>query len=302
MVKVGIPRGLLYYYYGEIWREFLQQLGAEVVVSGETTPETIRRGGLVDEVCLPVKAAVGHVYELKDKVDLIFLPRVISMAPGQYSCPNIIGLPDIVRNCIEDLPQLLVVDFNLRNSRLSLYRSVASVGRELGRGLFPSLKAWRQACTAVSKSGQADDLPVSSKPRVALLGHPYIIFDKLISMNVIDKLKSYGFEVLTADKVDAATSQQAARRLSKKIFWQYCHQLVGAGLAYIYSLQPLDGVIFVSSFACGPDSMVAETVKRHADNHDIPFLLLTLDEHAAQTGFVTRLEAFGDMLCRRRGL
>ncbi len=100
---VGIPRGLLFYYYQDLWQNYLRGLGAEVVVSGETTQATLDRGGLIDEVCLPVKAAVGHACELAARADYLFVPRIVSVAVGQYSCPKVIGLPDMVRACCPKL-------------------------------------------------------------------------------------------------------------------------------------------------------------------------------------------------------
>jgi predicted nucleotide-binding protein (sugar kinase/HSP70/actin superfamily) len=92
-----------------------------------------------------------------------------------------------------------------------------------------------------------------------------------------------------------------AHRLPKRLFWHYCHCLVGSALVLIYSPKPLDGAIFVTSFACGPDSLIGEVLKWHARQMEIPFLLLTLDEHTAEAGMVTRLEAFVDMIGRREG-
>jgi hypothetical protein len=61
-IRIGLPRGLLHYYYGRVWENFFHELGAEVVVSGETTKAMLNYGGILDEVCLPVKAYFGHEY------------------------------------------------------------------------------------------------------------------------------------------------------------------------------------------------------------------------------------------------
>ena len=66
---VGIPRALLYYKYVPMWRAFLENLGAEVVISGPTNSQTVIQGAsrVVTDTCLPVKVFIGHVISLAGK-------------------------------------------------------------------------------------------------------------------------------------------------------------------------------------------------------------------------------------------
>ena len=62
-----------------------------------------------------------------------------------------------------------------------------------------------------------------------------------------------------------------------------------------------DGVIGIMAFGCGPDSLMMDTVNRLAARlRDTPFMSLTLEEHTAEAGVVTRLEAFTDMIYRKK--
>lgn len=297
--RVGIPRGLLYYYYGDLWQRFLSELGVEVVVSGETTKDKIDTGGAVDEVCLPVKVFFGHARELAANVDYIFMPRIISVAAGEYTCPKIIGLPDMMRCSFPDVPPLIDVNVNIRDNPRSLYKAVIRTGAALGRNPAKSLyawyRAWRSARPLSFGTGSAGG---EATLRVAVISHPYIIHDRMISMDILQKLAAMGVKVVTPEQVATVDSTTATFRLPKKIFWTFCQQLTGAALSLMYSPQPLAGVIFITSFACGPDSLVGELVKRHANQLEIPFMLLTLDEHTAEAGFITRVEAFIDMIKR----
>lgn len=58
-VRVGIPQGLLHFQYGAVMERFLAELGAEVVLSGETSRHTLDCGSVLDEVCLPAKVFSG---------------------------------------------------------------------------------------------------------------------------------------------------------------------------------------------------------------------------------------------------
>ncbi|MDT8900546.1 acyl-CoA dehydratase activase-related protein [Anaeroselena agilis] len=296
---VGIPRGLLYYYYGDVWSGFIRRLGAEPAVSPETTRPVIEAGGSVDEVCLPVKAFFGHALSLADKVDLLFLPRVVSVAAGHYSCPKIIGLPDIVRAALPGGPPLIAPTVDLRQGRRSLCRAIISAGQALGRSPLYSLYAWQRAWQEYRKPAAAAGKPAGLS-RIVLVGHPYILNDRHICMDIGGKLAAMGMEVVTPDKADPRAAAQAAAALPKNIFWNYCRQLAGAALTFLAASPPPDGMIFLTSFACGPDSLVGEQLRRFAGRRGVPFLLVALDEHTAEAGLVTRLEAFTDMIRRRR--
>ena len=66
MLRIGIPRALLYYQYYPMWKTFFEELGAEVVVSPPTTQAMLAAGSarVVADTCLPVKVFLGHVLHL----------------------------------------------------------------------------------------------------------------------------------------------------------------------------------------------------------------------------------------------
>ncbi|SDE97625.1 acyl-CoA dehydratase activase-related protein [Sporomusa acidovorans] len=298
-VRIGLPQGLLYYQYGSAWERFLHELGADVVVTAETTKVTLDYGSALDDVCLPVKVYFGHVYEIYKKVDFLFSPRVVSVATREYSCPKIIGMPDMLRSNIHNLPPVIDVSINLRQNQRSLYQAIINVGRILGRGALFSLYAWyhawmyrqQPACTVQGEIG---------RQRVGLIGHPYLIYDRQISMNIVSKLQELDIAVITSEMVTNWQAATAAKTLGKKIFWSNSQHMAGAALAIMNSHQPVDGLIFMTSFSCGPDALIGELIRQRAQALHIPFMLLTVDEHTSEAGFVTRLEAFTDMLSRRK--
>jgi predicted nucleotide-binding protein (sugar kinase/HSP70/actin superfamily) len=93
--KVGIPRGLFFYQYYPLWKTFFEELGAEITVSDYTNKKILDDGvkTCIDEACLAVKIFYGHVINLKDKVDCIFIPRFTSISKNEYICPKFGSLP-----------------------------------------------------------------------------------------------------------------------------------------------------------------------------------------------------------------
>ena len=320
---VGIPRALLFYYYYPQWRTFFAHLGVKTVVSRETTRGILEKGikSTVDEACLPIKLAVGHVMDLADRVDYIFLPRIISTAPGEYVCPKFLGFPDIVRNNIEHLPPLIDHNLNLYRKGSSWYNLFYAVGRQFTKNPFRIMRAYQASMVALNNHCQdmeAGRLPLTALDThhnnrqdrdiavkdvtIAVIGHPYNIYDRYISMNMLKRLGDYGAHVVTADQLPEHVFRREAEKLPKQLFWTINQRMVGAAL-YYFGQSEIDGLIHVASFGCGPDSMTGELIERFArKNSHKPLLNLTIDEHTGEAGMVTRLEAFMDMVRWRRQL
>ena len=108
-MKIGIPRALLYYWYGPAWQAFLSAAGLEPVVSPPTNKAIMTAGlkAAVDEICLPVKVFIGHCLELQKNCDAILVPRLTSVARKEYTCPKFMGLPDMVRRLLPRTPVLI---------------------------------------------------------------------------------------------------------------------------------------------------------------------------------------------------
>ncbi len=326
-MRVGIPRALYYYDYYPLWATFFTCLGAEVVTSRSTSKQTLDSGAkaAVDEACLPVKVFYGHVLELAPEVDMIFLPRLVSVEPRTYTCPKILGLPDMIRQNINPLPRLIDVCVNLRVKQREIYRVVYEVGslfsrnpvviwrayREgLGRlrhyrsllreGLSPS-EAMERISNRESSMNQHAAGEQTPSLRVALLGHPYNIYDRQISFDLLRRLRGWGVEVVTPEMVPEAAREREMERLPKDLFWSPGRRVLGSGLHFINN-GGVNGIVQVVSFGCGPDSMVGEILEREARRRKtVPFLTLFMDEHTGEAGVVTRLEAFMDMVKRRAG-
>jgi len=316
-IRVGIPRGLLYYYYYPLWEKFFRSLGVELVLSNRTSRPVFDRGVVLasDETCLPVKVFYGHVESLRDQqVDYIFLPRMVSMEKGTYLCPKLLGFPEVVTALMPDLPPVLTANFNLRKSEKDLEAAMVDLGKQLKFSAGAVRKAISRAREAQAEferllqSGQEFELAVKGRGRnlagqaqklkIGFLGHAYLLYDTFTSVDIIAKLHKMGVQVVTPEGVDPRDIETELISLPKQVFWSHSKRILGAGYKMGSSPQ-IDGVIHLTCFGCGPDSMVGDMVERSCRRTGKPFMMLTLDEHTGEAGVVTRLEAFIDMLKRR---
>jgi predicted nucleotide-binding protein (sugar kinase/HSP70/actin superfamily) len=68
----------------------------------------------------------------------------------------------------------------------------------------------------------------------------------------------------------------------------------------LYKKAGYDGVIQAQPFGCLPETAAKEILTKVSEDYDIPVLSLAFDEQTGEAGFVTRLEAFVDMIKSRR--
>ena len=78
------------------------------------------------------------------------------------------------------------------------------------------------------------------------------------------------------------------------------HGLESVAQAVDAGVNRQDGLIHVAPFTCMPEIIAQSVLPRVSRNLDLPVMTLILDEHSAEAGILTRLEAFLDLLSRRR--
>jgi predicted nucleotide-binding protein (sugar kinase/HSP70/actin superfamily) len=85
------------------------------------------------------------------------------------------------------------------------------------------------------------------------------------------------------------------KTLYKRPFWTFARNTYGFTVESSLE-KKVNGIIYISSFACGIDSVIVELIKDKIG--DFPFMILKVDEHTGEAGLETRVEAFVDMLER----
>jgi len=325
--KIGIPRTLAYFAYYPFCKVFFEELGHEVVLSSPTSRAILDDGvkEAVNDACIPIKIYHGHVLDLADKVDWIFCPRLVSVRKhGDFGtetfCPKFLGLPDMIRLAIDKLPRLLEVRVDLKKGKDELAQVFFQVGTQLGNGLGEIKKALARAAKAQKNyrkllsreilphvalemlEQQAERLPRDAEYdlKIAVVGYPYVIYDAYINAGLLKILEKEGAKVYTQDMLSDKELDRQARTLPKSMFWYFSNRAVYGGLHFM-NRQDIDGIIHVTAFACGPDSMVDRLLEIECRRRNaIPYLSITIDEHTGEAGVRTRIEAFLDMLRYRR--
>lgn len=313
-VRVGIPRGMYFYKYYPFAKTFLEELGAEVVPSPETTKEILDSGVkfCIDDACLPVKVYHGHAYKLRDNTDFILVPRLTSVSQKEYICPKFGGLPEMVKYSVPDLPPLIDTEVNLHRSQKDLKKALFKLGSALKiknplRLNNAYNKALAEHHSFKSKvfegntpnqliNGAAAKNKIEGNHTIGVIGHPYLIYDSFVNMKLFKKLEDWGIRFVTPEMVDPHIINERCNELSKRMFWSSGKSLIGGAL-YMMDNSNIDGLLLMTAFGCGIDSLAVEYIESIArKTYSKPFIILSLDEHTGDAGYNTRLEAFKSLL------
>ena len=107
-----------------------------------------------------------------------------------------------------------------------------------------------------------------------------------------------GARVTTVEDVSRRDIRRQLKTLPRNIRWDFESSMVGAALHWSRS-RSVAGVIYVSSFACGPGSMIGALIEDQMNREEsVPLMTIILDEHSGEGGLITRIEAFLDLVRR----
>ncbi len=298
-MTIGIPRALIYWKQPCFWETFFKELGCKVLLSPLTNKEIIEKGvkAADPETCFSNKVFWGHLLWLEGKADYIFVPLLKTNEEKLEYCPKFFGLPDLAKILIKT--PILTGTFDRRKEKIE------KTLEKLGGKLKKDKKTIDRAIKTVTLEEQ--ELKEKTKqdffkkiqfqtPKIVLISHPYNLYDEYLNLRMKEKLKELGVEPLFIDEVPINKIQisKEAGFEWPKFHWEFGQEImrkVQEVLNY-----DINGAIEISSFQCGCDAVLKEFVEKEFKDKKIPFLYLLIDEHTADAGIQTRLEAFIDTL------
>jgi predicted CoA-substrate-specific enzyme activase len=324
---VGIPRVLFFHELFPLWKAFFTELGFKVVVSDPTNRHIIRQGveNIVEEPCLPIKLAHGHVLNLLEKEpDLIFLPVQCTMEKlsgdfnKSWNCPLTQCLPFILMSSTRihealttpqgKTPRVLrpVIhpdrgrDWTRRilgqAARQAGIRSKARIEKaiETGFAALDRFNDWQQQRGSEVLSGLGPD-----EKAIVIVGRAYNTYDEAMTLNLPEKLRDINILAIPIDFLPLQSVAAEVSRYHPNMYWKAGQKILCAG--HIIAGDPRLFGLYVTNFACGPDSYLVKFFSRQTEGK--PFLTIEIDEHSADAGIITRCEAFIDTIrnARTRG-
>ena len=299
-IRIGIPRSFLYYRHYILWKTFFEGLGCTLILSPITNRNIINEGKnlSVDESCLPSKIYLGHIKYLSDKCDYILVPRICDYGRGNRVCMKFTGLYDVVHNLF---PNVNILDYNIEYLKFRFeFFEFIKIGFRVNKNIFKILyyyfkgKLKEREYNLSLVRNQINTLK-SNKLKILIVAHPYVIYDDYLGGTIKKFLKDNDIDILYSDRMDRKESIYYAKEFSSTLYFLYSKEIIGS---VFYYKDAVDGIIFLSSFPCGPDSLVNELAIRKLEG--IPTINVILDDSDADSGLITRLESFVDIIKARR--
>ncbi len=306
--RVGIPLCLETYDLFPFYNEFFTRLGFNVVLSNETNRSIVNLSNMlsVTDTCFPVKVNLGHVKNLMDKkVDIIFLPALVNREKNHNfqantcQCPYIQGVPFMIKSLI-DFSQTKVISPKLRlsGSNYDYDLTVSSIVSQFKDLHMPISKgkithALNRAVQKQKKffetlKNKGKEVLNKYNNIIVLVGRPYNTQDEGINLSIPNKIASLGLTVVPMDFLDI--SGVSIYEEHDNMFWHSGHKILS--VAKIIMDNPKLNAVYITNYACGPDSFIKTFFADYMKNK--PYLEMEIDEHNADSGYVTRLEAFFD--------
>ncbi len=309
LMTAYFPKALQYFSFHPFWDRFFSELKINLIPTPNTNAEinALAKSYSLSDFCYPLKLALGHaMYCIKHENLPVIIPFHIQdtknpNALNSYFCPLSQAFPSILKSALGynniSSSKLIspVIDFSKADD-YNLKQLEQTIGESFGLSSKKIKKAYKQAKSKhnetrkqLSKFGK-DYVQnrKTKKPRFVILGRSYNILDQSINLGLLSSIARYGYDVIPMDILPI--NRESITEEYKDMYWAYGQKIVAAS-KYINEHDDLYPV-YLTNFSCGPDSFLLNTFEEIIN--DKPYLILELDEHGGDAGYMTRLEAFFD--------
>ena len=153
-------------------------------------------------------------------------------------------------------------------------------------------------------------------PKVYLLGEFFVLLDPYTNKEIEKTLGDLGVEVerqiFFSDWLEHVLQpsflykKESHRERSVRFAEKYMKRAIGGETIEtigdtVYAAQNgIDGVIHLMPFSCMPEIVSQNILTKVSREEDIPVMTLVLDEQTGKTGYQTRIEAFIDLVKRKK--
>lgn len=309
---IAVPRALTAYSHMPFWAAFFERLGYKLKQTPMTDRETIALSGnfVAADFCLPAKIAHGQtVKAIQSDAEFVLLPYMICpywnrQTTNSYFCPYVQSIPSVIKSTLQvhhlPLEKLLSPIMDFRKSRKESVRSLLeSLGGPLGVDRAQVNEAWEAGVTnqrefedETLRAGRAilDEVDADGKPAIVIFGRPYNIHDTGSNIGLPQKIAELGIKVIPLDMLPVTVDQLDPAY--QNMYWAYGQRILACG-DFVRAHPRLFGLYF-TNFSCGPDSFLLTHIEQIMGEK--PMLQIELDEHGGDAGYLTRIEAFLDVV------
>jgi predicted nucleotide-binding protein (sugar kinase/HSP70/actin superfamily) len=150
--------------------------------------------------------------------------------------------------------------------------------------------------------------------KIGIIGEIYVVLEPALNVDIHRRLNELGVVVEHSNSLRRFIDLGYKLNPFRKMPLQYehkaakpyvAHRLGGEtqesiGATILLKKKGFDGMVHLYPFTCMPEIISRAILPTVSENHDMPVMSLVVDEQTGEAGFQTRLEAFVDLLARKK--
>jgi len=306
---VGISKSFQTNTLYPLFFNFFNELGCTVVLPDTVDEEAVKKG--MTSFCLSGQIALGWFKNLLDKnCDYIFMPQIMEMHVSkqkeyrkeyQTVCMFIQGEPFYQKSTflkyISNPPIMITPALNFMKGYDTQEDEFIKIATDMGFSEKEGKSAYKIACdkqqdffNEMKNEGKKILKRLEENPdkiAVVLFGRPYNAFTLEANKGVPFKFASRGIEVIPYDFLEYELEDNY-----KETYWEMGQRIIKA--ARIVKRHPQLFGCYLTNFLCALDSIMIQHFRDLMGSK--PSLTIEVDEHTADAGVDTRVEAFMDIV------
>jgi predicted nucleotide-binding protein (sugar kinase/HSP70/actin superfamily) len=319
-MTVGLPETLFMKEYAGLFIDFFHRLGIKTIIEKSSDKKLSKGMEMINaDFCAPMALSHGMVTSLaKRQVDFIFFPTIINeqslveklpkealfmeKMTDSYFCYYSSYAPAIIDNLPAFNFKTPIVSPKIKFNNISdnqmakdLAASITSVlpcsSQEIEDTFILSRQAFYDACRNWKQKGKERLETSKDKMKILLLGRPYALFDPRVNLGIPKKLEDMGFDLISQSMLNLDIETITPEHI-ENMHWYFGQQILMAAqmAAQSKDIYP----VFLTCFRCSPDAYLITYFKEIMEKSKKPYLVLQLDEHSSDVGYMTRIEAAAD--------
>jgi len=149
-----------------------------------------------------------------------------------------------------------------------------------------------------------------TKLRIGLVGEIYFLLEDFANQELEKELAKFGVLVLSKRSLYRRLKHLLKIEADFLKIYYYARKYLATspggealhtiGEAIDFIKKGVDGIIHIFPFTCMPENIVLHSLEKISEDYNVPILSLSFDEHTSKTGLLTRIEAFLELVKRRK--
>jgi predicted CoA-substrate-specific enzyme activase len=302
--SIGINKSFLMNSYYPLFFHFFTELGMRVILPQRVRDEGVKKKG--SSFCYPYDVSHGLFADLlMQKPDYLFLPQILEIegeTPASYrNCVFVQSEAYILQEAFRPSTRCLTPLLWFKNGIEEEKPKFISMAGQLGYRKSRTKAAFEYALRKQQEfEGECRRIGEevlkkldSDEIGIVLFGRSYNAFADETNMSVPHKFASRGVRIIPYDLLPCEDNN-----IERSMYWGQGRRILACA-DFVRSHPNLYGA-YITNFSCGPDSFVITYFRQIMGQK--PSLTLELDNHTADTGLNTRIDAFLDIIKRYREL